>query len=104
MKSVATIGGQSPERRAVPRHLCPFLLDGRGVSVDKNHLLSCLEPGRDSVIPSPWFVRRAGGKVQRRGGGIDFQREGMQRIELRCVAKTRPERSILLAGEEMSVA
>lgn len=70
------------------------------MSVDKNHLLSCLELGRDSVIPSPWFVRRAGGKVQRRGGGIDFQRGGMQRIELRCVAETGPERSILLAGEK----
>lgn len=83
---------------------CLFLLDGRGVSVDKNHLLSCLDLGRDSVIPSPWSVRRAGGKEQRRGGGIDFQREGMRRIELRCVAETGFERNILLAGKQMSVA
>lgn len=107
-KRVATIGRQRPESTSIPgqlgRLLCLFLLDGRGVSVDKNHLLSCLELGRDSVIPSPWFVHRAGGKVQRRGGGIDFQREGTQRIELRCVAETGPERSILLAGGKMSVA
>lgn len=81
-----------------------FLLDGRGVSVDKNHLLSCLDLGRDSVIPSPWSVRRAGGKEQRRGGGIDFQIEGMRRIELRCVAETGFERSFRLAGKQMSVA
>lgn len=81
-----------------------FLLDGRGVSADKNHLLSCLDLGRDSVIPSPWSVRRAGGKEQRRGGEIDFQREGMRRIELRCVAETGFERNILLAGKQMSVA
>lgn len=31
-------------------------------------------------------------------------REGTQRIELRCVAETGPERSILLAGGKMSVA
>lgn len=42
--------------------------------------------------------------MQRRGAGIDFQREGMHRIELRCVAETGSERSILLAGEKMSVA
>lgn len=83
---------------------CLFLLDGRGVSVDKNHLLSCLDLGRDSVIPSPCSVRRAGGKEQRRRGGIDFQREGMRRIELRCVAETGFERNILLAGKQISVA
>lgn len=98
-----TIGRQSPENTAIlgrlGRFFCLFLVDGRGVSVDKNHLLSCLDLGRDSVIPSPWSVRRAGGKEQRRGGGIDFQREGMWRIELRCVAETGFERSVLLAGE-----
>lgn len=75
-----------------------------GVSVDKNHLLSCSDLGRDSVIPSPWSVRRPGGKEQRRGGGIDFQSEGMRRIELRCVAQTGFERSFLLAGKQTSVA
>lgn len=108
MKRVATIGRRSPENAAIlgrlGRFFCLFLLDGRGVSVDKNHLLSCLDLGRDSVIPSPWSVRRAGGKEQRRGGGIDFQREGMWRIELRCVAETGFERSILLAGKQMPVA
>ena len=97
-----------PRNTSVPGRLgqffCLFLLDGRGVSVDKNHLLSCLDLGRDSVIPSPWSVRRAGGKEQRRGGGIDFQREGMRRIELRCVAETGFERNIRLAGKQMSVA
>ncbi len=91
-------------RERLGQFFCLFLLDGRGVSVDKNHLLSCLDLGRDSVIPSPWSVRRAGGKEQRRGGGIDFQREGMRRIELRCVAETGFERNILLAGKQMSVA
>lgn len=75
-----------------------------GVSVDKNHLLSCSDLGRDSVIPSPWSVCRPGGKEQRRGGGIDFQSEGMRRIELRCVAQTGFERSFLLAGKQTSVA
>lgn len=97
-------GAQKARPYPGPDFLCLFLLDGRGMSVDQNHLLSCLELGRDSVIPSPWFVHRAGGKVQRRGGGIDFQSEGMQRIELRCVAETGPERGILLAGGKMSVA
>lgn len=91
-------------RERLGQFFCLFLLDGRGVSVDKNHLLSCLDLGRDSVIPSPWSARRAGGKEQRRGGGIDFQREGMRRIELRCVAETGFERNILLAGKQMSVA
>ena len=108
MKRVAAIGRQSSRNTSVPGRLgqffCLFLLDGRGVSVDKNHLLSCLDLGRDSVIPSPWSVRRAGGKEQRRGGGIDFQREGMRRIELRCVAETGFERNIRLAGKQMSVA
>lgn len=75
-----------------------------GLSVDKKHLLSCLELERDNVIPLPWSVHRAGGKLQRRGGGIDFQRGGMRRIELRCVAETGSERSILLVGKQMSVA
>lgn len=39
-----------------------------------------------------------------RGGGIDFQSEGMRRTELRCVAETGFGRNILLAGKQMSVA
>lgn len=46
------------------------------VSGDKNHLLSCSDLGRDSVIPSSWSVHRPGGKEQRRGGRIDFQSGG----------------------------
>lgn len=82
-----------------------FLRDGRGVSVDKNHLLSCLDLGRDSVIPSPWPARRAGGKEQRRRRGIDFQIEGMRRIELRCVAETGVLKGVLHSrGKQTSVA
>lgn len=112
MKRVATIGRQSPETHPCRSGLASFFpppssfLDGRrgGVSVDKNHLLSRSDLGRDSVIPSPWSVCRAGGKEQRRGEGIDFQNEGMRRIELRCGAETGLERNILLAGKQMSVA
>lgn len=96
MKRVATIGRQNPENTSVPKRFgqfffCLFFLDGGGggVSVDKNHLLSCLDLGRDSVIPSPWSVHRPGGKEQRRGGGIDFQSEGMRSTELRCVRTDR---------------
>lgn len=74
------------------------------MSVDRNHLLSCLELGRDSVIiPSPRFVRRAGGKSAEERRRNRFSERG-QRIGLRCVAETGPERSVLLAGGNMSVA
>lgn len=72
-----------------------------GVSTDKNHLLSCLDLGRDSVIPLALVCAQT---WRERSGGIDFQSEGRQRIELRCVAKTRFGRSNLLAGQQISVA
>lgn len=106
----------APRNTSVPKQLgpvflcCLFLLDGNRVSVDKNRLLSCWDLGRDNVIPPttttttahpprPAVLAGLEEKEQRRRGvGIDFQSEGMRRIELRCGAETGFERNILLAG------
>lgn len=103
-KKVSAIGRQSPETHPRRSDSASFSTSSSWMAGGCQLISQCLDLGWDSVIPSPWSVHRAGGKAQRRGGGIDFQREGMRRIELRCVAETGFERNILLAGKQMSVA
>lgn len=66
-KVLPGLGRWSPETHPWPVFPALFLRwQSRALSVDKNHLLSRSDLGRDSVIPSPWSVLQAGEKELRR--------------------------------------